>query len=447
MTEPTERIVSVADLAHGLKRILEERTQGIWLEGEVGQVQRPGSGHLYFTLKDEGHEATVDCVLYRREALRFSAKIVAGARLQVRGRATFYAPRGRVQWVGEAVRPSGQGALLLALAELKEKLAKEGLFDASRKKPIPTSAKTIGVVTSKTGAAFADICTVAERRGAVRILLASAVVQGEGAPQSLIAALDKLDRCPDVDVVIFGRGGGSAEDLMAFSDERVLRRLARMRVPVISAVGHEIDHSLSDLVADARAATPSQAAEMVVPDAGARVEALRRLTGHLRGAMQRKLREAELLLRRAERRLGDPRVELAERRQHLDDLRLELAGAMRGSMRKDRMQLTSLVQRLERRHPRAVLSRAHALLAPLNKRLELAMASVVEGRRLEIARRAAQLDALSPLSVLARGYSIALTPAGAAVRSVHELQTGAEVRVRLTDGQFSAVVQALETLG
>src|SRR5690606_8195739 len=217
---------SVHDLAQGLKQTIELATAGCWVEGEMGRVQKPVSGHAYFCLKDDRKDAMIDCVMYKREAMRFGACLVEGQRVRLRGRATFYPPRGRLQWVADVARPAGNGALLEALERLKQKLIAEGLTDPSRKRPLPSSPRVVGVVTSRTGAALADIRTVAERRGRVRLLVAPAIVQGDGAVKSLLLALDRIEMAGP-DVVIIGRGGGSAEDLMAFNDERVVRRVAR----------------------------------------------------------------------------------------------------------------------------------------------------------------------------------------------------------------------------
>ena len=271
-----EIVVGVAELNRRLRRAVEGASGDYWVEGEVGSLKRAVSGHCYFNLKDEEEDACIECVMYRFDALRAQRHLSDGAKIQLFGRATVWAPRGRLQVVAQRVRPAGRGGLSFALEELKNKLATEGLFDPARKRPLPTDPRVVGVVTSAAGAAFHDIRTVAFRRGRVRLVLSPALVQGEGAPESLLTALARLERYPGLDVVIIGRGGGSGEDLMAFNDESVVRRIANMRVPVVSAVGHELDISLSDLVADARAATPSQAAELVVPDAGARRVALRR---------------------------------------------------------------------------------------------------------------------------------------------------------------------------
>lgn len=439
MAEEGERILSVFELAQGLKRTVESATEGRWVEGEVGRLQQPSSGHLYFTLKDEKRDAAVDCVMYKRDVLRFGRKIQEGARVQLRGRATFYPPRGRLQWIAEVAREAGQGALLLALEKLKQRLVEEGLTSVERKRPLPSDPRVVGVVTSKTGAAFSDICTVAARRGPVRLLLSPAVVQGEGAAQSLIRALDLLEKAGP-DVIIIGRGGGSAEDLMAFNDERVVRRVAASGVPIVSAVGHEIDISLTDLVADARAATPSQAAEMVVPDASERRETLRRLKGHLTRTMRSHLAESQVAHDRCRRKLTDPRFLLAEYQQGLDELHTRIESQIRARLDAGGERLKRAERRLYARHPRAVLASARADLAPLRERLFITLPRRLDGHLAELRRQSGALSALSPLSILGRGYSIASTNNGRAIRDVAEVHAGQELTIRVRRGSFSATV-------
>lgn len=438
MSDELERVLGVYELAQNIKRIIEARTTGIWVEGEVGRLQSPTSGHLYFNLKDEEKDACLDCVVYRREAIRYGRSLREGARVQLRGRATFYPPRGRLQWVVDAVRPAGQGALLLALQKLKEKLSEEGLFADERKRPLPADPACIGVVTSRTGAVFSDIVQVAARRAAVRIILSSALVQGEGAVTSIIAALDRLERLAELDVIIVARGGGSREDLMVFNDERVVRRIARCRVPVVSAVGHEADVSLCDFVADARAATPSQAAEMVVPDKQARLELLLRLERHLARATWGIIGRASLEISRLSRRLGDPRLLLAERQQFLDELTQRLETSHQQSLTLRRRRLLEVEGRLGRRHPRAVLSTGRAELYPLSGRLRAAVRRRLDGATNELGSNARALSALSPLAILERGYALAFDPSQRPIVDPKNLAAGDLVTVRVSRGAFRA---------
>jgi exodeoxyribonuclease VII large subunit len=418
----SDDVITVGELDRRLRRAVEIATDDFWIEGEVASLKRAPSGHVYFTLKDEREDAQIDCVMYRFDAQRARRILTEGARLQLKGRATVWAPRGRLQLVGTLARLAGRGELLVALEKLKEQLAKEGLFDPARKRPLPASPRIVGVVTSSAGAAFHDIRSVAFRRGGLTLVLAAALVQGDAAAPSIMAALELLERYPGIEAIIVGRGGGSGEDLMAFNDERVVRRIARCAIPVVSAVGHEIDVTLTDLVADVRAATPSQAAELLVPDRAAQREALE--------AVRRQLVRAE-------------RFAVAERQQQLDDLAERLARVTRQRlMRKHRSQ-QELMQRLAHRHPERVLARARGQLGMLGARLAASARLELTRRRRAFAACAAQLDALSPLAVLGRGYAIA-TREGVAVLSSQELQPGDAVRVQLSHGAFRARVTQLE---
>jgi exodeoxyribonuclease VII large subunit len=360
--------------------------------------------------------------------------------VQLRGRASFYAPRGRLQWIADVARPAGQGALLEALEKLKQKLVSEGLTDPERKRRLPSDPRRVGVVTSATGAAFSDIVTVARRRGRVSLLLSPAVVQGDGAPESILRALDLLERAGP-DVIIIGRGGGSAEDLMAFNDERVVRRVASCNVPIVSAVGHEIDFALTDLVADARAATPSQAAEMVVPNDQERRAVIGTNMRHLARAMRSRLTETQLAFGRCQSKLSDPRFLVAEGQQTLDDLRVRLAYRARVVLKSQRLVLQENVRRLYARHPRAVLARARLELTPLRQRLGHGMERKLDQGRARLGAHGRSLTALSPLSILGRGYALATTASGEAIRDVADLTVGEDVTVRVKRGTFVSQVQ------
>ena len=439
--EKAEEAIGVAELARRLRRAVEGVTGKEWVEGEVASLRVAASGHLYFCLKDEREDAMIDCVMYRTQALRARRHVIDGARVQLFGRATVWAPRGRLQLVAEAARPAGRGAILAALEALKEKLRAEGLFLPGRKRALPREPRVIGVVTSAHGAAIHDIVTVAFRRGGVRILLSPALVQGDGAAASIVLAIDRLEQVRDLDVLVIGRGGGSSDDLMAFNDERVVRRVAAARVPVVSAVGHEIDTTLTDAVADVRAATPSEAAELVVPDSVARASALSRAETALIRAMHSRLLEDEHVVSRLRGKIGDPRFLIAEKQQYLDELSLRLERRVGRDTAQRRAALESLRQRLSARHPRAVVAEARARLGPLRERLGAAAELRVEAARGALGEVVAGLDALSPLAVLSRGYAIATTSAGRAVRSSSEVKAGDELSIRLHEGRLDATVR------
>jgi exodeoxyribonuclease VII large subunit len=435
-----EEVVSVSELDRRLRRAVEDASVKLWVEGEVSSLKRAPSGHVYFSLKDEVEDAIVECVMYRFNAQRARRHLNEGARLQLTGQATVWAPRGRLQFVANEVRPAGRGALLEALEQLKERLAAEGLFAVERKRALPAEPRVIGVVTSKSGAAFHDIVTVAFRRGDVKIVLAPALVQGEGAPETIIRALDLIERYPGLDVVVVGRGGGSGDDLMAFNDERVVRRVARMRVPVVSAVGHEVDFSLTDLAADVRAATPSEAAELVVPETRARAAVLARSHNALLRAARARLLRWRGEIDRARARLSDPRFVIAERQQELDDLHARLRQHATRTLAQRRAQTELLTRRLYGRHPRAVLANARVELGPLKVRLENAMRRRLSRDAAALSDGAVRLDGLSPLTILGRGYAIATRADGRALRSAEDVAVGDEIAIRLGRGKLASRV-------
>ncbi len=440
MSGPDRNVVSVADLCRKLKRTLEGATGTDWIRGEVGAVRQVASGHVYFTLKDEREEAAVDCVAYRFHAQKVRRHLADGARVLVLGRATFWAPRGRTQLVVEVVRPAGRGELLERLMALKEALGREGLFDAARKRPLPPSPGCVGVVTSSDGAAWHDIRTVALRRGSPRLVLSAATVQGDAAPSSLIQALDRLERYPGVEVIIFGRGGGSFEDLLAFSDERVVRRVAQCLVPVVSAVGHEVDTSLCDLVADVRAATPSEAAELVVPDMALRSRELQRLTHALLRAQRGRFDDDRATLTRIRAHLTDPRFVIANKQQLLDEHLARMERFMTRQLRECRGAGHRMQQRLVARHPQVVIANTRKRVEASSNRIEALMRRRTSEARQRASHLQARLQALSPLSVLARGYAIVLTQDGHAVRRYDQASVGARLRVRLHHGTLQADV-------
>jgi exodeoxyribonuclease VII large subunit len=455
-------VISVADLARRLKRSVESQTGRDWVDGEIASFKRAASGHVYFSLKDPREDACVDCVMYKLDAMRARPHLFDGAHVQTLGRATLWAPRGRLQFVISRVRPVGLGSLLEQLERLKNKLRLEGLFERERKRPLPVAPRYVGIITSAHGAALHDIRTVAFRRGPVTLVLAPALVQGELAPESLLKALDRIERDPRIEVVIIGRGGGASEDLMAFNDERVVRRVASLRIPCVSAVGHEVDTTLTDLVADVRAATPSEAAELVVPDQRERLVRVEQTLRRLVRAVRSRLMEDHGSQRALRSRLSDPRFVVAQHQQSLDEslLRAERAvGRRLGSLSARR---EGFERRLLSRHPRLGVLAARARLDPLAARLVQAMqrrteqggASVPElERRVSAATRTRlraeharldslrlRLNALSPLTVLGRGYSILLDESGRAVTRAAQVEVGARVNVRLHEGTLGVSV-------
>lgn len=439
-------------------------TTEVWVEGEVSGARPASSGHVYFCMKDENEDASIDVVLYRSQVSpRARALIKDGARLRIRGRPTYWSPRGKLQFVGDRVEPTGKGALLEALEQLKAKLLAEGLFAAERKRPLPHDPRVIGVVTSAQGAVIHDICKVAFRRGGARILLAPALVQGAGAAESIRRALRSLQRIEQVDVIVVGRGGGSQDDLLAFNDEQLVRDVAACPVPVVSAVGHEVDVTLVDFAADARAATPSQAAEMLVPDDRARRRLLEEQTGRLRRAMQAKIAEDRVHAGKLAQAFGDPRLLIARAQQRIDEHVMRLGRLVPARVGREQDMLARLQARLGAAHPRERIARDRARTsevsvqliaamraelrdrrehaARLDRRLAALAPTIVRARGEQVAALAGRLDAMSPLKVLARGYAIVTRAEdGRAVRAASEVAPGDALHVRVADGAFDAEV-------
>ncbi len=462
-TPPEPEILSVAELDRSLQRLLEVSTSNVRVRGEISGLHRAASRHAYFALKDETEDALIDCVMYRSAPQRAHRRLADGERVVLLGRVTVYPPRGRMQLVAEDVLETARGALLEALERLKAKLAAEGLFAPERKQALPRDPKLIAVLTSPDGAAIHDIVRVAFRRGRVRILLVPTPVQGAGAAERIAEAIARVDRIGAVDAIVVTRGGGSAEDLAAYSEERLVRAVAAAKKPIVSAVGHEVDVSLTDLAADARAATPSQAAELLVPDQGERLAALQHWTARLRRTLGHRLAREQVSLARLRASLGEPRRLLLAEAQRFDELGMRLERALgrqladrrsrleglahrltarhpRRVLADRRYQLEALRRRLEARHPRHAIAAARARLGPLGPRLAGAMRQQLGQLRHGLAGRAAHIEALSPLAVLGRGYAVATDSAGHVLRDAAEVAPGERVNVQLHHGQLATRV-------
>jgi len=438
------KIYSVARLNREARQLLEGRFEGLVLEAEVRELTRARSGHVYFTLGDPGGQASISAVMWRGLALRFGERLKKGLAVRCHGRVTLYEPRGSYQFIVDRVEDAGEGQKAKLLAELKERLFKEGLFDPQRKRPIPEFPQCIGVVTSREGAALRDIIKVVGRRYPVRLLIAHAGVQGENAPSELVRALRLLAERSDVDVVIIGRGGGSAEDLDAFNDETVVRQIAEQPQPTISAVGHEIDTSLVDLVADKRAATPSEAGEIAVPDGQALLETFVAHRETLRIMMERHLSlwRAEAARKDGRLKTRDPRVRLRKGLEALARADRILARWPELALSRARGQLAMAEEPLARwpsTAPAKAVRRLEILGEALDHWPELALTKA-RGRLNQLV---ASLDALSPLSCLSRGYAVVRdTKEGKIIRDARDAPVGTEVDVTVSRGQLVCKVSA-----
>jgi exodeoxyribonuclease VII large subunit len=437
-------IYTVSQLTAEIKSFLEGRYQHLWVEGEISNLRLPSSGHLYFTLKDPS--AQLRSVMFRMQnrLLKFAPE--DGLQVVAYGHLTVYEPRGDYQIIIDYLEPKGWGALQLAFEQLKEKLAREGLFDAAHKKPLPALPQRIGIVTSPTGAAIRDILQIIERRFAnVHIFLCPVRVQGEGAAQEIALAIRQLNEWPGLDVIIVARGGGSLEDLWAFNEEVVARAIFDSRVPVISAVGHEIDFTIADFVADLRAPTPSAAAELVVRNKMDFVQTLEGLTHRLGQAGRIGLRSRWDRLSSLMPRLTDPRRKLADQRLHLDDLFGRLGASMEQRRRQRIDRLGVRTESLFRLNPGRRIAEHRRRFIDLCRGLAVAERTQVRNFRQNLEGIGGRLHTLSPMAVLGRGYSITrVLPAGEVVRRVSQLRPDDRVRVRVQQGEFIARVEKIK---
>jgi exodeoxyribonuclease VII large subunit len=436
-------IYSVARLATEVRYVLEGSFPLLWVRGELSNLAQPASGHVYFTLKDEA--AQVRCAMFRARRLLLGFRPANGQQVVVRGRVTLFEPRGDFQLVIEHMEPGGEGALRLELERLKRRLAAEGLFDESAKRPVPPFPRQVGLITSPSGAAVHDLLTVLGRRfPALPVLIYPAQVQGVGAVESLIRALGLANARAECDVLILARGGGSLEDLAAFNDESLARVIRESAIPVVTGIGHEVDVSIADLVADRRAATPSAAAELVAPSAEHVAQRVAVLAARLARLEGRQIQGARQRLEGANRhlRLLHPAARLQQQAQRLDQLERRLSEGVQGRLREARDRLSPQRSRLLAQSPMDRLVRASAALEGLTGRLRWAQGRVAEQCRQRLARAAGGLEARGPLATLARGYAIVTrVQDGAIVRSPADAPPGTAIEARLRDGSLRAIVE------
>lgn len=486
--QPRPRVFSVSELTHAVRSTLEQTFARVWVEGEVADCANSG-GHIYFTLKDQ--QSQLKAVLWRTDAVRLRFKLTTGLHVLVKGRVSVFAPRGVYQLMADSIEPRGEGALRLAFEQLRQRLHDEGLFAAARKRRLPLLPRRIGVVTSLDGAAVRDVVRVLRtRRAPADIVISPTRVQGDGAAAEIARAIGRVSRVPGVDVLIVGRGGGSLEDLWAFNEEVVARAIAAAPIPVIAAVGHETDTTIADFVADVRAATPSQAAELVVRQAGEFRDRLAGARRQLTLLLERRLDRRRAVLLQLERRPAFARFaeSVFERDRARVDLLDRLERTMHGRLDEETRRSAELRRRLDQQHPQRQLMTRLRRLTQADERLSGAARtrhtdarSRLQQRRDRLARTgvdarvatacrrvdaalgracaalvashhghdrrlsslSARLDALSPLKTLGRGYAICWDSPGADVlRSVTTVQPGQRVHVQLADGMLQCEVEA-----
>ena len=436
------QVFSVTDLNRKAKQLLEIHLPLIWVEGEISNFTRPSSGHWYFTLKDD--KAQVRCAMFRNRNSLLKTTPKSGDQVQLRARVSLYEGRGEYQLIIEHLEEAGFGILQKRFQELKQKLEAEGLFEATAKKPIPAVPKHIAVVTSPTGAAVRDVISVLQRRfAATPITIIPSLVQGDGAIDQLCQAVTLADQQEMFDVILLCRGGGSIEDLWCFNSEKLARTIAQARTPVMSAVGHEIDFTIADFVADQRAATPSAAAELLSPDATEIRQAFNSISLRLQASVRIGIQNQKLRLNHARQLLRHPGHRLHVWSQRLDQLELRISGAIRSQLNNNKNALNREQSQLKLHNPATTLALRTAQAKELENRLKRALTHAVTDKRSALAKAADKLDIISPLNTLKRGYAITRDKSGNIMRNAKQASPGEELEILLSEGTLQVNVKTL----
>ena len=442
-----QQVFTVTRLNSAVRMILEQDLGLVWLTGELSNLAMPSSGHWYFSLKDLG--AQVRCAMFKGNNRRVVFRPQDGMQVLVQARVSLYEPRGDYQLIIESMQPAGDGVLALRFEELKRRLGAEGLFDEGRKRPLPREPRAVGLVTSATGAALHDMLTVLKRRAPdLPIFIYPTQVQGSAAIGQIVAAIALANSRAEVDVLIVGRGGGSLEDLWCFNEEGVARAIANSAIPVISAVGHEVDVTISDFAADLRAPTPSAAAELVAPDQSARAQRLAHLWQRLVQAMNRHQTAARhgfvLLQKRLDHQ--DPKRRLEQQSQRLDELSARLQQLLNQRLHQGERRLANLELRLQAKSPERLLAigrRRHQLA---QERLHALIAKRQDQASHRLAMLTARLDGVSPLATLGRGYSITRTQSGDVINRAAQVNAGQTLVTTLAEGHLQVRVEEVHNL-
>ena len=442
--QKVRRIWPVRKLVEHVCEQVEQEFGDIWVEGEISNCRPAPSGHLYFTLKDA--DAQLPVVLFRRQALLLRFKPQDGLHVLVRGRVSVYAQRGQLQLVGETIEPVGAGSLQLAFEQLKERLKAEGLFDDSRKRPLPAFPRSVGIITSPTGSVIRDFLNIVGRRHAgMTVLVCAAAVQGESAASEVESALAQLNASGLVDLIVIARGGGSLEDLSAFNSELVARAIIASKLPVVSAIGHETDFTIADFVADLRAPTPSAAAELIT-------EAQHRVAERLELQANRLERATRFQLLHVRRRLEDIPLGRSERRttamlhrlsQQLDDFGFRIEASVSGLVRGRQREVDELAADVLHHEPRQMLARMREQLGVGEARLERSLERTMRRWTARIEALDGRLRSLSPLAVLERGYALVLGEDGTVIRSTTQVAQGDRTQTRLSDGELTSTIDGI----
>jgi exodeoxyribonuclease VII large subunit len=441
---PKRDTLSISQLNRQAKRLLEGNFPSVWVEGEIANLAQPSSGHWYFSLKDSS--AQVRCAMFRNSNARLRFKAEAGQQVMARAKLSLYEARGDYQLIVEHLELAGDGALARAFEELKNKLQAEGLFAAEHKKPLPSLPRHIAVVTSPTGAAIHDILTVLARRfPGIPVTILPTAVQGKTAAAEIAAAINTANRLAadqsyDFDVILCGRGGGSMEDLWAFNEEIVARAIYNSQLPVISAVGHEVDFTIADFVADERAATPSAAAELLSPDGAEMMASFASYEQWLCRNILAQLQNRQQQLASTQSRLRHPGSRLQDHSQRLDELELRMVNSWRNSSKQAGLSIALLRSRLQQQTPVHDIAQYKTRTASLYRRLEQLIELRLQKCQQQLANSSHLLDTVSPLATLKRGYSITTDDEGQVVVATDTIQTGQTLHTRLAQGSVSSKV-------
>ena len=445
--KPSEKrkVYTITEIAHDIQALLEDQFPEVWVEGEITNLTASAKGHTYFSLKDES--AILKCALFASNGRRVKFKLENGLKVLCLGQISSYPPRGEYQLIVEAVEPQGLGALQLAFEQLKKKLEKEGLFDPKHKKPIPFLPERIGIVTSLSGKAIRDILKVIDERfSESHMVIRDVRVQGEGAAEEIAKAIQEFNAYGRVDVLLVGRGGGSIEDLWAFNEEIVARAIYASKIPVVSCVGHELDYTIADFVADVRAGTPSMAAEMVVPDKAELLETLEDQRHRLHSALLEKLKflSERLRAQRESILFRQPARLFQTMEQRLDELTGTLREGLGRWVQKQSERMAVIRTHLKHLSPRSAMVKEEIALQNLMKQISKRMEEVLRHAENRFFVPLGKLESLSPLKILKRGFSVTYGPQGKVLRSVRSLSVGDEVKTRLEEGSFTSRVEQKE---
>lgn len=446
MLQSGHDIFTVSQLNQRAKQLLEITFTSVKVEGEISNLSRPSTGHWYFTLKDKG--AQVRCAMFRSRTAQLKFLPKEGDKILVRGKVSLYENRGDYQLIVDAMKPSGEGQLQQAFIQLKQKLGAEGLFATEHKQAIPSNIQRIAIVTSPTGAAIHDILTVLKRRfPSIRVDVYPVQVQGQQAAQQIIEAINLInatalnDSEHAADVIIVGRGGGSIEDLWCFNDENLARTIFHSQLPIVSAVGHEVDFTIADFVADVRAATPSAAAELLSPDQQEYWLKFNHIAGRFEKSITQQLQNKQWQLKNTQQRLQHPGDTLRKHAQSLDMLELRLQQSQNNRLRELSQRLAMSQQKLQQNSPANKLQHIDTQLRYLQQRLNSSVKQLITHKKEQLQNQAQVLNAVSPLNTLGRGYAILQTAESSVVRDSHEVKKGDTLSARLGAGMLELSVE------